>query len=138
MKNLTESTKKIMLDTFKKYKIICNNSLYGGDCYGETFCPQKCGHEDFKCLNCDILFCGCCHDFNSYLCPGCEGDPEKINKKCCDCNRLVSIRTHDEKEHQCIKCNKLICLNCLAYIKCDYKYKITNCSDIICFTCGKK
>lgn len=43
---------------------ICNNTVHGGDCYGETFCDDyTCDppHQDRWC-KCGILFCGCCYD----------------------------------------------------------------------------
>lgn len=71
----------------KKYQILCNNSIYGGDCYGETMCVCKCFlydknfhkyytkeprredlHHDFKCNVCVFNICGCCYS----SCPNCN------------------------------------------------------------------
>jgi hypothetical protein len=42
--------------------MVCNNSVNGGDCYGESFCDDfECGdaHKLHHCA-CGIKFCGCC------------------------------------------------------------------------------
>ena len=46
---------------FKRYKIVCNNSVNGGDCYGETYCDNKCIHKDFMCKIHNIVVCNCCY-----------------------------------------------------------------------------
>jgi hypothetical protein len=72
----------------ERYKILCNNSIRGGDCYGQTMCACKCFlydknyhkyynrepsredlHHDFTCNNCFFHICGCC--FTG--CPKCSG-----------------------------------------------------------------
>ena len=35
---------------YQTYKIVCNNSVNGGDCRGETYC-NNCDHKDFWCDN---------------------------------------------------------------------------------------
>ena len=71
---------------YKNFGIVCNNSVSGGDCYGQTMCACKCFlydenyfdyyskplnkndlHHDYKCTNCDIIVCGCCYG----KCPEC-------------------------------------------------------------------
>lgn len=73
--------------SYKNYGIVCNNSISGGDCYGQTMCACKCFlydvnyfkcytkplnkndlHHDYKCKNCDIIVCGCCYS----ECPECK------------------------------------------------------------------
>ncbi len=60
------------------YGILCNNTIYGGDCYGDSYCSykKKCEHEDIKCNQCDkIIICGCCyylHGINICECPICN------------------------------------------------------------------
>jgi len=85
----------------RRYNIVCNNSVGGGDCHGDTFClckiwfyrpdefmkyyridPKKFtpSHTDYICPDCsnksapnDISFtvCGCCYN----KCPNCDYDP---------------------------------------------------------------
>lgn len=56
-------------------KFICNNTRGGGgDCYGDSYCDRNylrdviekgysCkDHKDSYCKNCDLTFCGCCHE----------------------------------------------------------------------------
>lgn len=76
----------------KRFKILCNNSIGGGDCYGDTMCACKCFlydtdfnkyyskeprredlHHDFKCNKCVFKICGCCFS----VCPNC-GESENI------------------------------------------------------------
>ena len=70
----------------KRFKILCNNSINGGDCHGETMCVCKCFlydknyskyyskepdkdslHHDFTCNACVYHICGCCYS----SCPNC-------------------------------------------------------------------
>lgn len=70
----------------KRFKILCNNSINGGDCHGETMCVCKCFlydenyhkyyskeplqedlHHDFRCNKCLFHICGCCFT----ACPKC-------------------------------------------------------------------
>ena len=74
---------KYYKNIYKKYKIICNNSVNGGDCLGETYCnngPQlntsenrivsylQCAHTNFYCRKCTIMICQCCYK----KCPCCN------------------------------------------------------------------
>lgn len=63
--------KKLVIKDYKriasKYKIICNNSVSGGDCFKDTFCDLQCNHQDKLCQNCKFLICGCCYS----KCPCC-------------------------------------------------------------------
>lgn len=74
-----------MEDIHIKYGILCNNSVYGGDCMGETMCRCKAFlydsnyhkyynteptelHSDYICNKCQLSICGCCYD----KCPNCK------------------------------------------------------------------
>lgn len=39
---------------------VCNNTLYGGDCYGSSYCFGDCDHQDVRCTKCQIVLCGHC------------------------------------------------------------------------------
>ena len=74
-------------ETFRRFGILCNNSVHGGDCYGETHC--LCGltdyglqkfynrrrkmtpilHNEYSCAKCQMIVCGCCYSD----CPHCNG-----------------------------------------------------------------
>jgi hypothetical protein len=59
--------------------MVCNNSVQGGDCYGETYCNDfSCGdaHKLHNCA-CGIEFCGCClfHQKKYVTCLICHTDP---------------------------------------------------------------
>lgn len=49
-----------MIDSLIKWKFLCNNSMYGGDCYGESYCNDNCGHVDYICPCCNFKICACC------------------------------------------------------------------------------
>lgn len=53
--------------TYVKFKIVCNNTVNGGDCYGETFCQPECGHKEIWCLTHRVMICTCCYP----ECPSC-------------------------------------------------------------------
>ncbi len=77
----SKQTIKYYKKIYKEYKIICNNSVNGGDCLGETYCGElkfhkpsnrmiydlQCNHKDFFCQECKILVCNCCYKH----CPSC-------------------------------------------------------------------
>ena len=84
--NITQPRKIDYNQIHKKFKIICNNTVNAGDCYGETMCACKCFlydndyhkyyskepqkedlHHDFRCNNCGFHICGCCYS----VCPNC-------------------------------------------------------------------
>ena len=85
-----KSRKERFLDAYRVYGIICNNSVYGGDCYGDTMCTCKCYlydknysmyykgpppsylHHDHQCTQCQVKVCGCC--FSEDVCVICEQD----------------------------------------------------------------
>ena len=55
----------------------CNNTIQGGDCYGETFCDDySCSHKIMRCA-CGYIWCGCCfakqHKYT--YCPDCNAEP---------------------------------------------------------------
>ena len=89
----TEPRKIDYINVHKRFQIICNNSVNGGDCYGETMCVCKCFlydtnfhkyysteprkedlHHDFRCKKCMFHICGCCYS----VCPSC-GNSEDID-----------------------------------------------------------
>lgn len=71
---------------YDKYRLVCNNTVNGGDCRGETMCQCQLTdselqmfynktrkntpvlHEDYTCPKCNIEICGCCYD----RCPSCK------------------------------------------------------------------
>ena len=59
-----------------KCKIVCNNTINYGDCYGETFC-NSCNHPKYIYCSCGLKFCGHCwyqqHRFT--ICPYCDKKP---------------------------------------------------------------
>jgi hypothetical protein len=62
-------TKEDFIKIHKRYKLICNNSVYGGDCHGETFCEGNCDHRNLVCKECRMFICGCCYEKQ---CPCCK------------------------------------------------------------------
>lgn len=75
-----EKQKNPYLFAFRLYGIVCNNSVRGGDCYGETSCGndysrngvgKQCLHRDWICPNdqCQVKVCECCYGGN---CPSCR------------------------------------------------------------------
>lgn len=52
---------------YQTYKIVCNNSVNGGDCRGETYC-NNCAHKDFWCDKHRVMVCNCCYKY----CPPCK------------------------------------------------------------------
>lgn len=80
------NTKRDYIAIHKKYGIICNNSVCGGDCYGTTRCLCQLNekgmrlyynkarkdvpieHLDYECKKCKMEICGCCYD----NCPNCK------------------------------------------------------------------
>lgn len=68
-----EMVKKKYNDVYKMYKLVCNNTVNGGDCYGESYCDENCNHKDIMCRECNILLCGCCLELqNGGKCPCCK------------------------------------------------------------------
>lgn len=79
-------------NVYQVYGIVCDNSMYGADCRGQTICICKCFlydknfgkyygntkmnknqlHHDFKCKKCNIIICGCC--YNECPITMCKGD----------------------------------------------------------------
>ena len=62
---------KRLKNIYKKYKIICNNSVNYGDCYGDSYCDM-CKHQDMFCSKCNIRICGCCYTLCYKKCPSCN------------------------------------------------------------------
>lgn len=78
---------------YDTYKFICNNTVNGGDCHGETMCLCQLSesdlklyynksrkdimiwHEDYTCPKCNLHICGCCYE----SCPSCRDS--KISHK---------------------------------------------------------
>ena len=56
----------------KDSQLVCNNSVQGGDCYGESYCPVDCKCKDRWCETCQIRICGCCYELRYLHCPGCK------------------------------------------------------------------
>lgn len=57
---------------FKTHKIICNNSVNQGACYGDSYC-SSCQHPDVWCGTCKIRICGCCYALCYHMkCPSCQ------------------------------------------------------------------
>lgn len=81
---------KAFVDRFRNSVLVCNNPIYGGDCYGDTYCNEfACNHRVLKCAcpppsagaaakgthrksaggaaakaeqrSCSHGFCGCCY-----------------------------------------------------------------------------
>ena len=55
---------------YKKYRLICNNSVNGGDCYSETYCKEDgCQHkpDQYRCAVCNMTICSHCYQD----CPSC-------------------------------------------------------------------
>lgn len=81
--------KQKFLDANQKYGYICNNTVYGGDCYGRSYCDNysEClkDHPNQFCEECKVYICGCC-DYHkclingayphtgSNICPVCENE----------------------------------------------------------------
>lgn len=78
MKKSTKKNKanKNKLDSGEKKKYLCNNSLYGADCYGISYCERyvdentrilECQHKDINVceIHKNVLLCGCCDAFNA-------------------------------------------------------------------------
>ena len=90
---------------------LCNNNLFGGDCYGQSYCDldkEGCDHENIKCRSCQLIVCGCCYRD----CPLCECDPK--GKECYQCGHYV-----DDVEHwDCENCGMTICKTC--YTECPF------------------
>ena len=72
------SDKTQLLKIYKKYKIICNNTVNYGDCHREYICKGKCSHKNIWCNECKIMICGCCYNSNF-----------KFNKKCPSCLKEI-------------------------------------------------
>jgi hypothetical protein len=121
---------------------MCNNSISGGDCYGETWCSDyvsgptghrgskfitRCDHNDGLCTNCEIVqICGCCYHMN--------GLGSKVI--CIGCNESITEEAFDTFNHTnkiecvCDFCKKMLRKG--GYMKCSF------CDNIFCgeYGCG--
>lgn len=99
---------------FKKYKIICNNSVNRGDCYGDSYC-HNCNHEDRQCVNCVIVICGCCLNLHyDNICPACNN---KIKSK------YVFIPNTPDEWYK----HNLVCFDKKKINKKGYSKQLCNC-----------
>lgn len=103
--------------------ILCNNTLWGGDCYSSTGChndsvpiklggpykltnDKKCYHNNFQCKTCDFIVCNCCYEIECPLC----GLPLSLN--------CWKHTTQNAKYLECQSCGSLLCESCK--IPCAY------------------
>lgn len=98
-------------------EVLCNNTLWGGDCYGSTRCNndsvpiklggpyklsngKKCDHDNFQCKTCHFTVCNCCYEINCPLC----GPPSSLN--------CWKHTTQTAKYIECQICGSLLCGSC--------------------------
>lgn len=125
-----------LLTAFKKHRKLCNNTINGGDCYGETYCEHDLNekHKDFMCVNCGCFFCGCCYFYKKYICPRCNIDPKTLIYTCGECHQEehLDLNLYDKINYTCIKCRKFFCKGCHQYVKTFNKYYMV---EFVCLTC---
>ena len=82
------SCKKQLLKIYKQYKLICNNTINYGDCYGGFICEGKCLHKNIWCNECRLMICGCCYHSIKFknVCPSCQ-------KNICKCKECANNLT---------------------------------------------
>ena len=91
---------------------LCDNTLWGADCYGSTRCGnwnrgiyhKICSDQNFLCDVCNFMVCACC---NGETCPLCG--PKQIVFK-----TLLSCFKHNsnDKYTECPSCDVLLCSTC--------------------------
>tara|TARA_B100001093_G_scaffold520322_1_gene614667 strand:- start:1560 stop:2171 length:612 start_codon:yes stop_codon:yes gene_type:complete len=82
-----------------EYGVLCNSTMYGGDCYGGSFCntsgylsPCKYHRHHLVCSNCFFASCACCgiDEENDDWCPRC-------NKAIMSCTEELCYEIDDKK-----------------------------------------
>ncbi len=140
--------------TFEQFGILCNNSCYGGDCYGDSYCTllaqqrewrtkrhkkyarQKIAcetHPLIRCRteNCGVVICGCCREFLGIdLCPKCHRDPEEDPNqiRCSSCCDVLP----DTKVETCKTCDNILCSQCESWANPSPRLK----GRYSCFDCA--
>ena len=93
---------EFFLSSIVNYELLCNNTIYGGDCYGRSYCRSGCQCGRVKCKFFGLAICGCCYQ----NCPLCEKDPN--GDKCYGCDHYVA----ETENRECETCAKIICNYC--------------------------
>jgi hypothetical protein len=122
-------------------KLACNNTIYYGDCYGESYC-YNCDCQNFICESCENMeICG--HCYYCYIlfkiCPSCKRETKiKEPSRICDwC--ATELVTDDELcliHYICTCCDNLLCVECICQCINQQSFQCTN-DSFYCFDCQR-
>lgn len=126
-----------MLNSYKRYKIICN-SFIDSDPYDIN---EKCYHQSMHyniscdrpiiyCNKCSVAFCSCCHNIMHYDCPFCLENPTETTYTCDECQNIFFVQYNDSHIY-CMNCDNILCKECYENNRLSNKNHYAYCSNCI-------